>query len=230
MNTFRLHICVLALVLCGFALVTQACIPAPAPSPATAIPTPAEPTPTPVATATPEVSAGAADDTPAPTATAACANAWFVPQPPPGCPALPPVYSPTTAQHFEHGLIIWREKPDFYGSQIYVIFDDGKSPQFNPTNDRWRPGLPETDPGIAPPAGFFQPVRGVGMFWREAYFGQIGLSARERLGWATDEEAALGELPFQCRSADSYEGGCYMMGPDKVVYVLQADNTWSALP
>jgi hypothetical protein len=131
------------------------------------------------------------------------------------------------AEHFEHGLMIWREDPDFYGSQIYVFFRDGKWPHWDPSNDRWRDGMPESDPTIIPPAGYYQPVRGFGVFWREAFFGTIGLSARDRLGWATDEEFSLGELPVQCRASDSRAYGCFVAGPDNVVYVIEADNSWT---
>ena len=149
--------------------------------------------------------------------------------PAPGCPGQAPIYSLTVAEHFERGVMIWREKPDFFGSQIYVFFTDNKWPYWNPTNDQWRPGLPESDPAIVPPAGFYQPVRGFGMFWRQAYFKDAG-SARDRLGWATDPETALGELPMQCHTADSREYGCYVAGPDHAIYDVQADNRWSVWP
>jgi hypothetical protein len=92
--------------------------------------------------------------------------------------------------------------------------------------------MPESDPAIDPPAGYYQPVRGFGLFWREAYFGTIGFSAQERLGWATDEEFSLGELPVQCHADDGYAPRCYLMGPDdgpsgdRVVYAVRPDNSW----
>jgi hypothetical protein len=142
------------------------------------------------------------------------------------------MYSLTVVQHLEHGLMLWRERPDVYGSQIYAFFTDDKWPYWNPTNDRWRSGMPESDPAIVTPPGYYQPVRGFGLFWREAYFGTIGLSARERLGWATEEEFSLGELPMQCHASDGYVPRCYLAGPadapsgDGVVYAVRPDNSW----
>jgi hypothetical protein len=121
--------------------------------------------------------------------------------------------------------MLWREQPDVYGSQIYIFFTDNKSPAWNPTNDRWRPEMPESDPAIIPPAGYYQPVRGFGLVWREAYFGAAG-SARDRLGWATDQAFALGELALQCHTGDSRLGGCYVAGPDNTVYAVEPDNSW----
>jgi hypothetical protein len=52
------------------------------------------------------------------------------------------------------------------------------------------------------------------LFWREAYFGTIDVPAWDRLGWATDEEFSLRELPMQCHANDGYEPRCYLAGPD----------------
>jgi hypothetical protein len=128
--------------------------------------------------------------------------------------------------------MLWREAPDVYGSQIYVFFTDNIWPYWNPTNDRWRSGMLESDPAIVPPPGYYQPVRGFGLFWREAYFGMIEASARDRLGWATGEEYSLGELPMQCHANDGYQPRCYLAGPDDgpsaggLVYAVRPDNSW----
>jgi hypothetical protein len=158
--------------------------------------------------------------------TCTCTHSWFFPDPPAECAGQPPQVSPTVAQHFERGLMLWREQPDVYGSQIHVFFDDGEWPSWNPTNDAWRAGLPESDPGIVPPPGYYQPVRGFGKVWREAFFGTIGLSARDRLGWAMEAETALGELHMQCHANDRYLPHCYLAGPDDVVYATGPGNRW----
>ncbi|MCP4542643.1 MAG: hypothetical protein GY832_36435 [Chloroflexi bacterium] len=155
----------------------------------------------------------------------ACVYTWFFANPPEECPGQPPTYSLTVAQHFEQGLMLWREHPDVYGSQIYVFFADNKWPYWNPTNDRWRSGMPESYPDIIPPPGYYQPIRGFGLVWHEAYFGEAG-SARDRLGWATDQEFSLGELALQCHTSDSRLYGCYVEGPDNIVYVVDSDNNW----
>jgi hypothetical protein len=156
-----------------------------------------------------------------------CTYDWFFANPPVACPGQPPKYSLTVAQHFERGLMLWRERPDLYGSQIYVFFGDNTWPYWNPTNDRWRPGMPESDSAIVPPPGYYQPVRGFGVFWRETFFGLVGQSARDRLGWATEEEFSLGELPMQCHANDGRLPGCYLAGPNNVVYVIGPENSWS---
>jgi hypothetical protein len=155
-----------------------------------------------------------------------CAATWFVTNPPKECPDQAPIYAQTVAQHFERGVLLWREKPDFYGSKIYAFFTDNQWPYWNPTNDQWLPTMPESDPTIVPPAGFFQPVRGFGIFWRNAYFGTAG-SARDRLGWATDQEFSLGPLPMQCRVSANRSYGCLVAGPDHKVYDIEPDNAWS---
>ena len=196
--------------------------PVPTPTSTPTVPTatamPITPTPIPRPSPTPGTSAM--------TLTFTCTYPWFFPNPPAECAGQPPIYSLTVTQHFEYGLMLWRERPDFYGSQIYAFFTDNQWPYWNPTNDTWRSGMPESDPTIVPPPGYHQPVRGFGAFWREAFFGMIGLSARDRLGWATDEEFSIGELPMQCHSNDNHLPSCYLAGPDKAVYVIRPDNNW----
>lgn len=210
--------------------------PAPAASAAT-LPPPTNTVPAPTATRAPATSTPLpATSTPipptptvAPTATAPptpCAHAWFMANPPPGCPDQSAVFAHTIAQRFERGLLLWRVVPDTYGSQIYAFFDDGQWPAWNPTNDRWRPGLPESDPAIVPPAGFYQPVRGFGMFWRDAYFNPAG-AARDRLGWALEPEWSTGERPLQCRVQGDWAGGCFLGGPGDQILLVEGNNAWS---
>jgi hypothetical protein len=159
-----------------------------------------------------------------------CAFAWFMTPAPTACAGQAPVYSLTVAEHFQHGVMIWRQTPDVFGSRIYAFFDDNQWPYFNPSNDAWYSGDPESDPTLTPPAGLFQPVRGFGVFWRQAYFGAAVGAARDRLGWATDAEFSLGSLPMQCRPGDPRNYGCYLAGPDHLIYDLEAGNRWSLWP
>jgi hypothetical protein len=153
-----------------------------------------------------------------------------MPKAPTACAGQAPVYSLTVGEHFQHGVLLWRQKPDTFGSQIYAFFNDNLWPYWNPTNDAWRAGDPVNDPTIVPPPGLFQPVRGFGVFWRNAYFGKAAGSARDRLGWATDPEFSLGSLPMQCRAGDSRNYGCYVAGPDGLIYDIEAGNRWSLWP
>jgi hypothetical protein len=196
---------------------TSTLVPTPIPAtpiPPTAVPSPTQPTPT----------TTAASQTI--TITYTCTYPWFFPDPPTVCAGQPPVVADTVAQTFERGLMIWREQPDFYLSQIYTFFADDLWPYWNPSNNQWEPGMPESDPAIIPPDGYYQPVRGFGEFWRNAYFGTIELSAQDRLGWAIEEEASLGPLPMQCHADGSYLPLCYLAGPGGAVYALRPDNSW----
>jgi hypothetical protein len=199
--------------------------PAPVETP-TAAPASSTPAPPPTATAKPPTMAPPPTESPAAVPPTPCAFAWFVANPPRECPGQAPIYSQAVAEHFERGVLLWREKPDFYGSKIYAFFYDKLWPYWNPTNDAWRAGLPESDPSIIPPAGLFQPVRGFGIFWRNAYFSPAG-AARDRLGWATDQEFSLGQQPMQCRISADRSYGCLVAGPDNQIFDIEPNNTWS---
>jgi len=142
-----------------------------------------------------------------------CPDKWFFAQPPAGCPGGPGTLISMAAERFQHGLMIWVSGQD----QIYIVFGDGASPAWSSQANSWFAGQPETDTSLTPPAGLFQPVRGFGVAWRgnNAAFGQ---TARQRLGWATEAEAAL-TGGYQCDSAAKYNH-CYLSGPAGAVYAL----------
>lgn len=126
-----------------------------------------------------------------------CPDTWFFNPHPDICPAGPAIISPGAEQHFEHGLMLWVEGQD----RIYVLFDDGNSPHWYPYVDEWDPGEPEYDPTIIPPPGYYQPLRGFGLVWRE----QQGV--RDRLGWAVDQESSYTtavQQPSYPRYNDTY--------------------------
>ena len=116
--------------------------------------------------------------------------------------------------------------PDSFGSQIYAFFDDGQWLQWNPTNDRWHAGDPESDPTLVPPEGFYQPVRGFGLFWRKANFVPSG-TARDRLGWAVAPEYAVGTRARQCCIAGDWAAGCFLGGPGDQILLIEGNNAWS---
>ena len=156
----------------------------------------------------------------------ACSYGWFLSNPPSECPGEPPQYSITVAQRFERGMMLWREQPGHYDSQIYIFYTDGVWPEYDSSNELWHPGWPESDPSIIPPSGYYQPVRGFGIMWRERSYS--GLSVRNRLGWAIEEEFSVGELPLQCTFEDDRPTECYLVGPENVVYyVFLPENSWS---
>ena len=104
-----------------------------------------------------------------------------------GCPATYPPFNQeiavqTAYQQFEHGAMLWISRTTYTQEKlIYVFFDDGTFQQFN---DTWTEGQPVSG-GETPPRGLVEPVRGFGKVWREG----TGARVRERLGWATAEEA-----------------------------------------
>jgi len=82
----------------------------------------------------------------------------------------------TAFQAFEGGAMIWREDAVL----IYALFSDGSWAVFD---DTWTPGEPEQDPGIVPPEGLLQPIRGFGKVWRN------NPEVQTSLGWALQGEA-----------------------------------------
>jgi hypothetical protein len=99
-------------------------------------------------------------------------------------------------------------------NEIVVLYDDDVySPRWQMMVDDWSPGMPEEDPNIVPPPGYYEPVRGFGEVWRKVP------GARDRLGWATEDEFVVGEGFFQCTTGKYSR--CYVTGPDRTVYVLE---------
>jgi hypothetical protein len=154
-------------------------------------------------------------------ATITCPDVWFFPNPPKDCPASPPNATAMAAQHFEHGMMLWTQVDD----RIYILYDDNPDVHFRHwtvASNAWFSGMPESDPNLVPPPGYYQPVRGFGMAWRDEQ-ATPGYRVRDRLGWATDEEFSLSGA-FQCNAAPKYRD-CYITGPDNRVYILEAEGS-----
>lgn len=140
-----------------------------------------------------------------------CPDEWFFSPAPDICPAGPATASDGAEQHFEHGVMLWNQAE----GRIYVLFNEDLQPAWSAYTDRWEEGDPAVDPDIEPPLGFYQPVRGFGLIWRE----EPGL--RERLGWAIDPErgyrTAL-QRTSHARYSDLYiralGGGVWKLGPN----------------
>jgi len=129
-----------------------------------------------------------------------------------------------TAERFEQGMMIWVESL----RQIYVFSGDlagGATLDVYP--DPYQPDMPRRDPSITPPAGKFQPELGFGAVWRGV--GDIP-PARERLGWALEEEFGYTTL-YQCGVPVS-AAACFLRGPDGRVIVLAAPQAaiWPPTP
>jgi hypothetical protein len=123
-----------------------------------------------------------------------------------------PASSVAAFQQFENGVMIWA------GSQntIFVIYASNKAPRWSQYPDTWKDGMPDSDPGLVPPAGMLQPIRGFGLVWR----GKRGV--RDRLGWATGPE-----MPFQGDFQLDTDGNRYVEGAHGEVYRLSGDfKSW----
>jgi hypothetical protein len=148
-----------------------------------------------------------------------CPNDWFFEPAPDECPSGPALTSDAAEEHFEQGTMIWVKEQDL----LYVLFDDGRSPQWRAYQDEWEEGDPVDDPNLTPPAGLYQPVRGFGWLWRE----ESGM--RERLGWAVDLERAF-VTAVQHTSRPKYNdtylralgGGVWKLAPE--------GSDWSKIP
>jgi hypothetical protein len=148
-----------------------------------------------------------------------CPDVWFFANPPAECPVSPHT-TVMVAEHFEHGLMLWTQWNDV----IYILYSDTVfSPRWDARPNAWFSGMPESDSTLTPPAGFYQPVRGFGVAWRDEQT-PAGARARDRLGWATDQEFQVGNAAYQCNAAPKYNT-CYITGPGSVVYVLQPERS-----
>jgi hypothetical protein len=147
-----------------------------------------------------------------------CPDTWFFAPAPDICPAATALVSAGAEQHFEHGVMLWVEAQDM----IYVLFDDDQSTTaWGAFTDEWEEGMPEDDPTIIPPPGFFQPQRGFGLVWREQMSG--GILVRDRLGWAIDTESGY-ETAVQATSYGEYND-LYIRAVDSNVWRLAPEHS-----
>jgi hypothetical protein len=119
---------------------------------------------------------------------------------------MPPTYTKMGVQHFEHGLMIWSE----WNDQIRVLYGTD-SGTFETAPNTWQPGMPESNPALVPPAGYYQPKRGFGKLWRE------NPAIRERLGWAIEAEYAIPQAAEQ---------NAFFGDPNSTVYLIVESNVW----
>ena len=148
-----------------------------------------------------------------------CPDAWFfAPDPEDICPT-PVLISEAAEQHFEHGTMVWVGAEDV----VYVLFDDvGITTRWTRFEDRWQEGMPDRDPGLQPPEGLQQPIRGFGLVWRD----EPGV--RDRLGWATDGEQ--GYTTALQRTTRYKYNGTYLLALDGGVWYLGPERgAWDKL-
>ncbi len=140
-----------------------------------------------------------------------CPFTWFFQPAPDICPQDAALVSPGAEQTFERGWMIWAGGEGL----IYVLYnDDVFSPKWDVFPDDWEEGDPINDPSITPPPGFYQPIRGFGLVWREQP------NVRDRLGWAAAPETAY-ETTIQRTSYFRYNH----------IYIRAYDGSvWDLLP
>lgn len=148
---------------------------------------------------------------------ARCPTPWFFSPAPDGC-ASDPIVSDAAEQHFEHGIMVWVKERVWIWEKdtFFVLYDDDQSPKWETFSDEWQEGEAERDPALIPPPGLYQPVRGLGLIWRNQP------QVRARLGWAVDQEkgfSTIGQMTtwFKYNSIylRSLDGNVWHLGPER---------------
>lgn len=126
------------------------------------------------------------------------------------CPVGTPQPVGGVWQAFEHGVMFWRQSDhSIFIISSLAIRQGQTTDKWWRIEDTWQTGEPESDPGLQPPAGMRQPIRGFGKVWRNNGF------VREAVGWAVGDEIQLDSQWL------TFEGGWMMAGPNNTpVYVM----------
>jgi hypothetical protein len=117
-----------------------------------------------------------------------------------GCPVNDAFGLRLVSEPFQNGVMFWRET-----KEMFALASNG---QYFRVMDQWNDGLPASDPSLAPPTGFSQPVRGFGYAWRNN--GAI----KGALGWALGSEQAY-DGTWQ-----DFERGFMITGLNGTIYAL----------
>lgn len=136
---------------------------------------------------------------------------WFFDNPAREC-ATTLLHTWAVMQPFEHGLMVWFQE----GGHTYIFLDDGSLfKPYQEVSDSGALDLPVPEPGLAPPAGFYQPELGFARFWQGLAPGSEWI--RPRLGWALAPEEGYPVL-WQCNDALDHTARCYFNGPrDEII-------------
>ena len=135
---------------------------------------------------------------------------WFFNSPPSECATTAPLASYAVAQFFEHGVMVWVEATDIF----YIFYYSAAwPPTFEQLNGPLllKPGASvDNRIGETPPSGYFEPVSGFGLIWRDEVEGPVGV--RQRLGWATSSEFGF-DTTYQCETSGQGLWNCFLRGP-----------------
>jgi hypothetical protein len=129
------------------------------------------------------------------------------------CPEAPGMTYAAIEQHFEHGVMIFVREQDL----IYVLFDDEN--WWETFENQWKQGDSENDPDLVPPEGLYQPVRELGLVWRD------GPEIRAKLGWAIDTEASFTTMFQRAETLRTQYGtDYYIRALDGKIWALKLGN------
>ena len=124
-----------------------------------------------------------------------------------GCALEPEKSIQAAEQNLQYGIMFWRSD----NKLIYALYNNGV---WQAVQDVWKEGDPASDPGMVPPWGYYQPIRGFGKVWRD----ESGV--RARLGWATDQERGFSA------AVEPFERGTMIWSDKLGTFVLYQDGTW----
>jgi hypothetical protein len=103
-----------------------------------------------------------------------------------GCPTGNVYPVGMVGQSFQNGFMFWRDTKEIFALSTVAQHNGSQTDSFWRVMDSWHDALPANDPGLQPPAGLLQPVRGFGYAWRN------NTSIRNSLGWALGDEQQFG--------------------------------------
>jgi len=155
-----------------------------------------------------------------------CSHTYFfaaIVESPDICPVADALTVQGAQQPFQGGAMMWI--PGIEGNDwIYVLYNDGTWQRYE---DTWHEGLPQSDPGIIPPAGYEQPVRGFGKVWRERP------EVQNKLNWATAGESAV-LITYQRQVQEAIGGVQFVQSAGASLIRLDgiggSGSTWISLP
>jgi hypothetical protein len=134
-----------------------------------------------------------------------------------GCATIEASELWVASQPFERGRMLWLNLLGEPSPNVVVLSDDGSWAAYA---DTWAEGQPDRDPGLTPPEGLYQPIRGFGKVWRE----QLG-GPDAAVGWAREVERGHTAL------VQRFIGGVLGRLEDGTTYALYDDEEeWQQLP
>ncbi|HVC35607.1 MAG TPA: hypothetical protein VNL16_19035 [Chloroflexota bacterium] len=130
-----------------------------------------------------------------------------------GCAVDTEVGTSSAMQSFDGGLML------AFGNakQVLVLRTSGAT--WSAVADNYQTGQPLPTPTIVAPAGRFAPVGSFGLVWQQQP------NVHTQLGWATAPAQT-----FTTGAVQEFAHGRMVWTPNKIIYVLYADNTWQSFP